>query len=89
MTARTRDRATIAKYNRAYYERRIARDPGYLERKSASNRRYRKDGALPKPVRKLCVINRTTKGRMWRRPRCATLGPIPMLWGFPREWVIR
>lgn len=89
MTARIRDRATVARYNHAYYERRKARDPEYLDWKKAANRRYRQNGALVKPGRKLRVINRKTVRRVWRRPRCAELGPIPLLWGFPSQWVIR
>lgn len=89
MTTRIRDKWTVAKYNRAYYERRKARDPEYLDWKAAANRRYRQNGALAKMVRKLRVINRKTVRRVWRRPRCAELGRSPLLWGFPREWVIR
>lgn len=85
MTERVRDRAAVARYNREYYKRRKARDPGYLAYKSRVSSEYRKLGSQPE--RKLRVINRTTVHREWRRPKCESLGVAPILWGFPSEWI--
>jgi len=73
--------------NRRYYLARKARDPGYMQHKRELANAYYQRRVAEGNRRDLRVIH--LRCRTWRRPKQRDLGPAPILWGFPVQWVTR